>query len=64
MVLVRKSMTKSSKANFNISALSSANVSKYDFLTRKDVLTEKELLGKADAINRFEYLLLAKKLKP
>ena len=57
-------MTKSSKANVNISALSSANVSKYDFLTRKDVLPEKELLGKADAINRFEYSLLAKELKP
>ena len=30
-----------------ISALSSGNVSKYEFLPGKDVLTEKYLLGKA-----------------
>ena len=31
-----------------ISALLSRNVSKYEFLTGKDVLPEKELLGNAD----------------
>ena len=33
-----------------ISALSSGNVSKYEFLTRKDILSEKDLLEKATAI--------------
>ena len=33
-----------------ISALSSGNVSKYEFLTRKDILSEKDLLKKATAI--------------
>ena len=36
-----------------ISALSSRIVSKYKFLTDKDVLPEKELLEKAAAIKRF-----------
>ena len=39
-----------------ISALSSGNVSKYEFLTGKDVLLEKDLLEKAATIKRFEYL--------
>ena len=39
-----------------ISALWSGNVSKYKFLTGKDVLPEKNLLEKADAMKRFEYL--------
>ena len=38
-----------------ISALSSGNVSKYEFLTGKDVLPEKDLLEKADKMKRFEY---------
>ena len=46
-----------------ISALSSGNVSKYEFLTDKDVLAEKDLLEKAAALKRFEYSLLAKELK-
>ena len=46
-----------------ISALSSENVSKYELLTGKDVLLEKELLGKATAIKRFEYAPLGKELK-
>ena len=33
-----------------ISALSSGNVSKYEFLTRKDILSKKDLLEKATAI--------------
>ena len=47
----------------NISALSSRNVSKYEFLTGKDVLPEKDLLEKAATIKRFEYSLLGKELK-
>ena len=46
-----------------ISALSSGNVSKYEFLTGKDLLPEKDLLGKAAAIKRFEYSSLGKELK-
>ena len=46
---------KQNKAQYNlgiqtakICPLSSRNVSKYEFLTGKDVLPEKELLGNAD----------------
>ena len=46
-----------------IYTLSSGNVSKYDFLTGKDVLPEKDLLEKAALIKRFEYLPLGKDLK-
>ena len=48
---------KQNKAQYNldrqtakISALSSGNVSKYEFLTGKDVLPEKDLLEKVAAI--------------
>ena len=58
------------KAQYNLhrettktSALSSGNVSKYDFLTGKDVLPKKCLLEKAAALKRFEYSPLCKKLK-
>ena len=58
----KQSTTKWSKTKLNlirqtvkISILSSENVSKYEFLTGKDVLPEKELLEKAAAIKRFEY---------
>ena len=43
-----------------ISALSSGNVSKYEFLSGKDVLFVKNLLGKAAELKRFEYSLLGK----
>ena len=43
-----------------IYALSSGNVSKYEFLTSKDILPEKELLEKATALKKFEYLPLGK----
>ena len=43
-----------------ISAISSGNVSKYEFLTGKDVLTEKFMLEKAAALKRFEYSPLGK----
>ena len=46
-----------------ISALSSGNVSKYEFLTSKDVLPEKYLLEKAATMKRFEYSPLGKELK-
>ena len=38
-----------------IAALSSGNVSKYKFLTGKDVLPEKSLLEKAATMEIFEY---------
>ena len=47
----------------NISVLSSWNVSKYKFLTGKDVLSESKLLEKAAAMKRFEYSSLGKELK-
>ena len=59
-----------SKAQYNldrktakISALSWRNVSEYEFLTSKDVLPEKDLLGKTAELKIFEYSLLGKKLK-
>ena len=42
------------KQTAKISALLSGNVSKYEFLTFKDVLPEKDLLKKATAIKKFE----------
>ena len=46
-----------------ISALLSGNVSKYEFLTGKDVLLEKDLLKKDATIKRFEYSPLSKEIK-
>ena len=46
-----------------ISALSSGNVDKYEFLIGKDVLPKIDLLEKIAAIKKFEYFLLGKKLK-
>ena len=46
-----------------ISALSSGNVRKYEFLTSKDVLPEKQFLEKAAVLKRFEYSPLGKDLK-
>ena len=46
-----------------ISALSSWNVRKYEFLTGKDVWLEKDFIEKAATIKRFEYLALGKELK-
>ena len=46
-----------------ISALYSGNVSKYECLTDKDVLVEKDLLEKAAALKKCEYSPLAKELK-
>ena len=38
-----------------VSALSSRNVGKYEFLAGQDILPEKELLEKTSTIKRFEY---------
>ena len=46
-----------------IPVLSSGNVSKYELLTRKDVLSEKDLLEKAAKMKRFEDSPLGKELK-
>ena len=43
-----------------ISALSSGNVSKYEFMTKKDVLPENVLLEKAAAFKIYEYSPLGK----
>ena len=48
------------KQTVKILALSWGNVSKYEFLTSKDVLTEKDLLEKAATLKRFEYSPLGK----
>lgn len=41
--------------NAKISGLSSGNIGMFEFLTGKDLLTEKELLEKASPVKRFEY---------
>ena len=51
------------KQTAKISALSSGNVSKYEFFTDKDVLPKKDLIEKAVALKRFEYSLLGKELQ-
>ena len=51
------------RQNANVSASSSANVTKYEFLTGKDVLPEKDLLEKAATIKRFEYSTLRSELR-
>ena len=46
-----------------ISALSTGNLRKYEFITARDVLPEKDLLEKAAALKIFEYSPLGKELK-
>ena len=58
-----KAKYKLDKQTTNISTMSSGNVSKYEFLTLKDILPEKDLLEKAATIKRFEYLPLRNELK-
>ena len=65
-----KNKIKQNKAQYNsirqiakISALLWGNVSKYEFLTGKDVLPNKDLLEKAATKKRFEYSGLGKTLK-
>ena len=50
------------KLTAEISAISSENVSKYEFLT-SEVLPEKGLFEKAATIKRFEYSPLSSELK-
>ena len=45
-----------------ISALSSGNFGKYDFLTGKNIFIEKDLLEKVAAIKRFEYSPLRREI--
>ena len=59
-----KNKIEQNKAQYNldtqtakISALSSGNLSKYKFLTGKDVLPEQDLLEKTAVLKRFEYSL-------
>ena len=63
------SKVKQSKAQYDldrqtakISAFSPGSVSKYEFLTGKDVLPGKDLVEKAATIKRFEYSPLGKEL--
>ena len=51
------------RQNAKVSASSSANITKYEFLTVKDVLPEKDLLEKAATIKRFEYSTLRSELR-
>ena len=62
--------TEQNKAQYNLDrqtaklfALSLGIVSKYEFFTGKDVLSEKDLVEKAAALKRFEYSPLGKELK-
>ena len=59
----RKAQYDLDRQTAKISALSSGNVDKYEFLTGKDVLQEKVLLEKAAAIKKFEYSSLGGELK-
>ena len=51
----KKSQYDLDRQTAKISALSSGNVRTYEFLTKKDVLLQKDLLEKAAAIKRFKY---------
>ena len=51
------------KQTAKISAWSSGNVSKYECLTGKDVLPEKDLLEKTAALKRFEYSPIGSELE-
>ena len=56
--------TRWNKTKLNmISALSSGNASKYEFLAGKDILPEKDMLEKGAGIKRLGYFLLGKELK-
>ena len=61
-IILNKAQYDLDRQTAKISALSSGNVSKYEFLTGKDVLPEKGLLEKA-TMKRFKYSPLGKKLK-
>ena len=50
-----KTQCNSDRQNDNISALSSGNVGKHEFLMSEDISSEKERLEKVATIKRFEY---------
>ena len=63
-------ITKSSRLNLNtgrqtakVSGFLSKNATKYEFLTGKVVLPEKDLIKKSATIKRFHYFPLGKELK-
>ena len=58
-----KAQYDSDRQTAKISALLSGNVSKYKFLTGKNVLPKEVLSEKATTIKRFEYSPLDKELK-
>ena len=62
-ILQNKAQYNLDRQTAKISAFSSGNVTKYEYLTGKDVLLEKDLLEKATASKRFEYFPLGKELK-
>ena len=51
------------RQNAKISALSSENVSKYEFFNWHICLTQKRLVRKATSMKRFQYFPLDKELK-
>ena len=59
----RKAQYSLDRQTATISALSSGNVSKHEFLTSKDILTEINQLEKAATMKKFEYSPLGKELK-
>ena len=69
-IKTNKNKIEQDKAQYNldrqtarISALSSGYVSKFEFLTDKDVLPGKDLLEKVATMKTFKYLQLDKELK-
>ena len=62
-ILKNKAQYNLDRQTAKISAFSSGNVTKCEYLTCKDVLSEKDLLEKATASKRFEYSPLVKELK-
>ena len=59
----KKAQYKLDRQAAKTAALSSGNVSKYEYLSGKDVLPEEDLLYKAATIKRFEYKQLGSELK-
>ena len=62
-ILQNKAQYNLDRQTAKVSAFSSGNVTKYEYLTGKDVLIEKDLLEKATTSKRFEYSPLGKELK-
>lgn len=58
----KKAQYKLDRQEAKAAALSSGNVSKYEYLSGKNVLPEEDLLYKAATIKRFEYKQLGSEL--